>query len=332
MPDNIALSAEEQSYFDNRGEQPVANEQAPAEEIKQPIEKAPVAKQEKKIGRPRKEAIETESIETEIAEPVIKQKSPEQEEKENLQAALREERRMRTENERRTEERLRLLQQVIETKPQPQVQQQQEVIPDPERDALGALKYLLQQQQRGNQVQQQSVQQQQAVQMQQRIMGEASRMEMDYISQQPDYDANSRQSTTYNEASNFLVNMRKAELMATGAYNPVQINEILSQEAVGLAAQAVQAGRNPAQVVMDIAKARGFRATPKQAVETEQEKITRIAKGQEAGFSLSQASGSKAPTAGSKLDAKTVATMSDDDFTALMAKAKKSDLRSIFGD
>ena len=88
---------------------------------------------------------------------------------------------------------------------------------------------------------------------------------------------------------------------------------------------------------MDVAGARGFvpkaktPVIPKEPVETEQEKLIRIAKVQEAGFSLSQAAGSKAPS-GKGLGAKTLANMSDDDFTAFVDKAKKSDLRALMGD
>ena len=68
---------------------------------------------------------------------------------------------------------------------------------------------------------------------------------------------------------------------------------MIQQEAVGFAAQALRVGRNPAQVVMELAKARGFMPKPKTAApaETEQEKIARIARGQEAGFSLSPGNG-----------------------------------------
>jgi len=319
MVDNsVALSAEEQEFFDSKGET--------APEIEKPVEKAPVAKETKKTGKTTREV----PRETEPTEETVVTKTPAEEKAENLEMALREERRLRAESERRTEERLRLLQEVVTSKPKPEVQP--EVIPDPDKDAMGALKYLLQKTRQGEQQQHTTAMQQEMQRQSQAVMGEAARMENDYLRQQPDYDANTGVSQTYNEASGFLVNMRKAELAATGSYNPVQINQILANEAIQLADNALRTGKNPAQVVMDIAKARGFKPIPKQAAETEQEKINRIAKGQEAGFSLSQATGSKASSAGKGLDAKTIATMSDEDFSAFVAKAKKSDLRQIFGD
>jgi hypothetical protein len=78
--------------------------------------------------------------------------------------------------------------------------------------------------------------------------------------------------------------------------------------------------------VLEIARAGGFAPkakapTPAQSAsaETEQERITRIAKGQEAGFSLRQAGGSKAPN-NKSFDAKTLASMSDEDFSAFLSR------------
>jgi hypothetical protein len=88
-----------------------------------------------------------------------------------------------------------------------------------------------------------------------------------YLRTLPDFNAESGASPTYNEASAFLISQRRAELAATGAYNPLQITQPIQQEAIGLSAQALQAGRNPAQVVMDVAKARGFAPKRKQAAQ-----------------------------------------------------------------
>lgn len=327
MPDpNVQLSTDEQSYFDTKGETEVKNVEQVIEQPK--VEEKPaVAKQIKKVGKTSKET--SEIVETPETTSEVITKTPDQEKAENLEAALREERRTRAENERKTDERLRLLQTVIEQKQQTPTQPQ-EAIPDVEKDPLGTLKFLFKEVREGKQNKQLNTQQVEERQHNQRIMGEAGRMEMEFLAQQPDYDVTTKQSASYNDASSFLVNMRKAELAATGAYNPMQINELIASEAINLAKQAIQGGRNPAQVVLDIAKARGFKTSPKQVTETEAEKISRIAKGQEAGFSLSQASGSKGPV-NKGMDAKTLATMSEDDFTNFLEKAKKSELKELFG-
>lgn len=331
MPDNIALSTEEQKYFDTAGSEAPVTETPAAEPVKEPAasEKAPVAKKTKTIGKeaPKaKEAPAEESTEEVVETPI---RSKEQEENENLKNALKEERTASRQRETLTNQRLEQLQAAILEARQPKTEPV--AIPDPEKDALGALKYLMQQTREGQVQQHQTVEQQQRHQQTQHIMGEAQRLELEYLAQQPDYDAEKRTSPIYNEASNFLANQRRSELLATGAYNPVQINQILLNETLGLAENAIRAGRNPAQVVMDVAKARGFAVKPAAPVETEQQKIDRIARGQEAGFSLGQATGSKAPN-NSKLDAKTLANMSDEAFTAFVEKAKKSELRGLMGD
>jgi hypothetical protein len=69
-------------------------------------------------------------------------------------------------------------------------------------------------------------------------------------------------------------------LNAIGAYNPVQINQTIQRDAVGLVAQALCAGSNQDRVVMGVAKARGFTPGPKAAapVETEQKKQLELKK------------------------------------------------------
>lgn len=339
MADSYAvLSNEEQEFFSSQGEKVPSQEpkvEAPevAAEPEAPKVEAKQTKQSKKAAKAEPEAPkEEETVKTEPAEPEHEKQAPEQIAK-NLQAALNEERERRKQAERTNEERIAKLQELILQKvnpPQPKVEEQ---IPDPEKDPVGALKVLLKQSHEYKQNQQATEQENQRALQEQRIMGDASRAEGEYLSTLPDFDANTRTSSTYNEASAFLINMRRAELNALG-YQPMQIQQTIKQEAIGLAAQALQGGRNPAQIVMDLAKARGFAPKPKTAEapkETEQQKIERIAKGQEAGFSIGSAAGAKAPN-NSRLDAKNLANMSDEDFTAFMEKAKKSDLRGLMGD
>lgn len=338
MPDPIAMSEEEQKYFDTRGEEAPVVEKT-TEIVKEEPKTAPrevITKKELKQTKKSKEVSAEPEPEPETeAEPVTR--TSEQIETDNLKAALKEERRLRAENERRTDERLRLLQQAAEQKTQPPAPQA-EPIPDAEKDPLGVLKYLLNKTIQGEQTQQVTQQQVDANNQQRQLMVRSAQLEREYLSKQPDFDAVSGQSAAYNEASMHLMNSRRSELMAMGyddfgdpAKGILPINQIIGQEAIGLAQRAIQLGRNPAELVMENSKLRGYTQKTKAPVETEQEKITRISKGQEVGFSLGQATGSKAPV-NKGLDAKSLATMTDEDFTAFMAKAKKSDMRSLFGD
>lgn len=333
--EKASMTKEEQQYFDSRGEAGPEKEEIdaekPIEELKEEL-KTESTKPEKIKGTLKAKKAEKENEEQKTEESEARPaKDPKEEQIEKLNAALREQRSEERERERRTEARLQQLQDAVLKKSEPVQQPPEDAMPDPDKDAMGALKYLLKKQQEIGEFTTQTRQDQERAVAVKGIMGEAGRLEAEYLKQQPDYDSATGASPTYNEASAFLLTMRRSELQATGAYNPMQIQQIVTQEAIGLAAQALQNGKNPGEVVMNVAKARGFAPKPKQAAETEEEKIARIAKGQEQGFSLGQAAGSKAPN-NSKLDAKTIVNMPDDQFTALLEKAKKSDLRALMGD
>jgi hypothetical protein len=185
---------------------------------------------------------------------------------------------------------------------------------------MGTLKFLLTQQQGAKTAQGATAEEVQRQNQIRHVNGEASRLETEFLREQPDYDVTINPATgmsvgspTYNKSSMFLMNMRRAEFAAIGVYNPIM--QTVQQEAVG-SRHRIQADRNPAQVVMDVAKARRFAPKPKQVAPeqpsavTDQEKLSRIAKGRELKFSLSQAGGSKAQN-NKALDAKSLGNMSD---------------------
>jgi hypothetical protein len=93
-----------------------------------------------------------------------------------------------------------------------------------------------------------------------------------------------------------------------------------------LAPEVLQTGRNPAKFILEITKVTGFAPKPKEQpaipAETEHEKLARIAKGQEAGFSPSRAGGSKAPNS-KGIDGKSLANTSDDDLSAFFNNVKE---------
>jgi hypothetical protein len=76
----------------------------------------------------------------------------------------------------------------------------------------------------------------------------AAAMEREFATANPDYD----------KASSHLFEMRRQELIAAGWSDPAEIQTMMANEATGLAARAMQQGRNPAEVVYQLAKLRGY--------------------------------------------------------------------------
>ena len=92
-------------------------------------------------------------------------------------------------------------------------------------------------------------------------------------------------SPDYDDALNFVLNSRRDELLAMGV-DENAANMRIGQEAQEISMNAFQSGQNPAKVVYQMAKLRGFKPEPpKKNLET-------IKKGQQASSSLSGASGS----------------------------------------
>lgn len=126
----------------------------------------------------------------------------------------------------------------------------------------------------------------------QQIMGRAGALENEFKTTNPDYET----------ALNFVVNQRHEELKALGVSDAAQRNNILQQEAFGIAARSVQDNSNPAQILYNFALARGYKKAPIQQVTALQpgngaERITRVAAGAKAnGPTLSGAGGGARPT------------------------------------
>ena len=95
-----------------------------------------------------------------------------------------------------------------------------------------------------------------------------------------------RQTTPdYDDALNFVLNSRRDELLAMGV-NENDANMRIGHEAQEISMNAFQSGQNPAKVVYQMAKLRGF--NPPKATKN----LENIKKGQQASSSLSGASGS----------------------------------------
>lgn len=182
---------------------------------------------------------------------------------------------------------------------QPQQQPQQPQIPAYQEDPLGHVVARLNQLEMGFGGHDQQLAQQQAISQLQRAV---ESNEMEFRGRTPDYDA----------AVQFAKQSREAELRALG-YDPAPI---MMQEIIGAAANAIQQGRNPAEVFYAYAKARGYTpaksngdARPQQPAVDAAAKLQTIARGQQA---------AKAPRGGSAppaaLTLETLSQMDDDEF------------------
>ncbi len=128
----------------------------------------------------------------------------------------------------------------------------------------------------------------------------------------------------YTDAFQYLRQNRDAELIAMGYSDPGMRQQIISNDAIQIAAQALQTNRNAAEAVYNIAKARGWApktppspaATPKPAEpHPDTVKLQNVAKGQKTAASLGQVNGSAPAETGIKA----VLDMSDEDFAAKYA-------------
>lgn len=238
-------------------------------------------------------------------------------------AALHEEREMRKAAERaREEERQRWEQrfeQLLQRVPQPGQQAQSQPGPaaapevptfeaDPVGNIVGTLKQQGATQNQIVQALQNHAAQQQQMQVIDQLQNWAIGQETEYLPDNPDYS----------EATDFLKNNRRAELRAFGA-NAVDIENQLRKDRLEIAAIAHQRNLSFPQVVMDMARTRGF--APKVADTTTAaaaaaaqpnaaDKLASVAAGQQQSRSLGDARG----TAPAPMTAARLLAMNDADF------------------
>jgi hypothetical protein len=221
----------------------------------------------------------------------------------------------------RAEERLAVLNEVLQQPAQPQTAQvpEQEEMPDPEKDIFAYVKWQAKEIERLKQATTQQVertQQQEGLQQLQRAYVQDAQT---FATQKPDFK----------DAYSHLANSRARELAALG-YNEQQIRSQLTQEETQIVAQAFQQRKSPAAVLYEQALARGY--TPKQAQQIAQapnpaQKLETVAKGQQTQRSLSGAGGS----AGEGLTVEALANMSEEEFAATAKKLGRANLRSLMG-
>lgn len=123
-------------------------------------------------------------------------------------------------------------------------------------------------------------------------------------------------SPDYVDAVAHLQKVIDSNLQVMGYDDPAARAQILQQQALGLAQQALKSGKNPAELVYSMAKNYGYQ--PKKVEAKEETKIEQIKKGQESSQSLG--SGGKADI---PLTLKSLEAMDDDDFAALVEDDKR---------
>lgn len=263
-----------------------------------------------------------EEVQEQAEQPTVQEQT---EEKKVSLAALHEERERRKvaeearrqleQNQIRMDERLKLINERLNPPAQPRE------IPDPDKDALGALKATAEEVKTFREFQQQQQQQMQQNQYVQDVMMRASSHEAEFMKQMPDYG----------EASVYLKKSRADELSAIGM-TPFQIQETLKGESLQLADAAMKQGKNPAEMVYTLAKSRGYARTGAQVVQAQPqadaEKFAKIAQGQKANTSLGNVGST--PTR-PELSGKDLLAMSEDQFSSWLEKLKPSERAKFLG-
>ena len=168
-------------------------------------------------------------------------------------------------------------------------------IPPMERDPVGFMVGTIQRQ--GEEIQrlvQNEAQRQQMLQQQQGTLTLAQMAQVrenEFKAVTPDYEP----------ALAYLMGQRQAELQAVGIRDPMQRQQILSNEYLTVAQIALGENRNPAEAIYEIAKVRGYKpangngAAPPQEVippVSAAERVANVAAGQQQSRSLSNARGS----------------------------------------
>jgi len=235
----------------------------------------------------------------------------ERERRKALEATVAEERRARQV----LEERTNIILQRLGPQQQP-AQDQTPQIPDLNTDPVGHITGSIEQVRQQlanlqNQGQLTQQQQQQAAQIQM-LQQHAMVREHAFRADNPDYD----------QAVTFLRKQRDNELEAQGWTDPVQRQALITQEALGMAAMAMQNGRDPAALVYQVAKGRGYTLpTPNgngagngTQQQTPGDRLAQVAAGQQQARGLSGARGSgPAP-----MTAQRLLEMPDSEFSKMM--------------
>lgn len=315
---DLALSAAEQAQFDGMRQ---------ADQADQPDPAAGQSSQAPDTIEPIAPGAETSLAEQEANEqqPPRQQTVPHgafHEERERRKAAEQQLAEMRRERQ-ILEERTNIILQRLNQPPAPPEQPQP--LPALNDDPLGHLVGTIDRQQREiaqlSQVAQQTTAQQQQAQLIAQVQMHAAAAEQQFRQAAPDYDA----------AAQHLLAQRDSELEDAGFGDPVQRQALLQQEALGIAVRAIQQGRNPAEMIYELAKLRGYQKAEAQPAAQQQpsaaERLQQINAGQQQSRSVGAMRGSAPPS----LTSQRVLEMSDKQFAEFLAKADQEQLETVLG-
>jgi hypothetical protein len=315
MADTVELSTAEKAFFDSKGEaSPTADVPNPEGAVADP--KAPAAtEQDHQSAAP--EAAKTAGDE-EDAQVGGDPRKALHEERERRRAIAKERDEIKT-NFTKLQSRIDTLTEIAKTAASPLQPLKAEApteIPDINTDPVGHFKALraqdraeLDQMKAWKVAQERQFEQTNNVQ---RISQLAQAQESEFKKTTPDYD----------QASAHLMQQRDAELLAYGISDPMERKNIIAQDAIQIAASALGQNKNPAQVIYEMSKARGYVGKAPAAASpapgkapTEAEKVRMAAAGQKAGASLGQLNGAASPPT----TLESLASMSDEDFAKATA-------------
>jgi hypothetical protein len=304
MADSDALTPQEQQFFDTRGEV-----ETPAAE---PAEAAP-AEQEVVLEVPGAPAPAAETPPPEkhqtVPLPVLLE---ERNKARQIREQFEEERRKWTAAEARMQERLDILAQAMTRDQQPK-----QPTPSFDDDPIAATVHGFQQTGETVKALQAKLDQiekgQQAEHLERQMTSAAVAAEQQFKASAPDYDS----------AIEHLVNARGRELAALG-YQGQQILEIMHGERKQVLQQSLQSGRNPAQVLYELAKVRGY--APKAAAPKAEQRMDTLEAGNKAASGIDNVAGRQTKS----ISLQSLIEMDDDEFYKLSSSPKA--FRRLFGE
>lgn len=211
----------------------------------------------------------------------------------------------------RVNERLAILAAAMQQAPQAR-QEEPAALPDIETDPIGYMKHL------GEQLKAAS----QRTEEVQRAAQQDAEVRAVVTTYQADANRFAQEAPDFKDAYGHLMQGRDRELTLYGIADPAQRAQIIHQEEQQLVKNAVAQGRRPAQVVYELAKARGYSAPPAAAPQqpAAKDEVQRIADAAKANRSLSNMAGGSAKT---ELTAQDLLSMSDKEFAALEESVKR---------
>jgi len=243
------LSAEEQAYFDKRGDVPEPQDDEGNEELPQSDsehQNEPEAEQKSEPVQQEQSAQPKEGKKN-VKVPIARL-DEEVEKRRNVERQLEDERKSREEAQRN----LDALRIAYQNPQQQQVYQSQPVkqqVASPEQDPIENLKHLNEELAQMRTWQVQELQRQQQMNALGNLHRATQAKEDDFKRENPDYD----------EAANFLRNSITEELRILG-HNETEINQRIASDIIRISADSFQSNQNPAEKFYKLAKSRGYQA------------------------------------------------------------------------